>query len=280
MTTTSSTFSQTPSPNPHSRIWFLRGTALFEDQTESLYQSLDRRSSMVEFKRGDLLSADPEFATSIYLIEEGQVKLRALTDGGKEIIIDVVGERDVFGPLSQALGTPETQDWAAGRASAPAPDALGNALGKSASRPGNDPALLSLAAEAVAMTNGSALRYSMEYFRRMVMERPTVLLNVTRLLGLRQRRLELRLARLLYRTCLGKVAGLICELADRYGEPGEEAGTTDINLRLTHQEIASVVGAKRETVSEAMAELELRELIRSKRTRITVMDLAALDRIP
>jgi CRP-like cAMP-binding protein len=232
-----------------SNLWFLRTTTLFGEGTDSLCHSVDRAAETFSFSRNDVISASDEASPPIYLLIEGQVKLRAMTDAGKEIITDIAGPGDAFGGLDRVVG----------------PTGASGTVGL-------------LPPEAVALTKGFAMKFSLEYFRHLVERRPTVVLNITRFFGLKQRRLEIRLTRLLFRSALGKVAGLLLELGERYGERTPQG--IEVGVRLTHQELASLIGAKRETVSEALAELELRELITSSRGQLLLKDPEALDRIP
>jgi CRP/FNR family transcriptional regulator len=103
------------------------------------------------------------------------------------------------------------------------------------------------------------------------------MVSLARFLGLRQRYLEIRLTRLLYRSSLGKLAGLLCELAERYGET--QGSHIALTMRLTHQDLASIIGTKRDTVSRGLAELELQELIRYERNKIVLLNPKKLDEI-
>ena len=232
------------------QIWFLRNTPLFEDQSESMYESVGSQCALLEFERGDLLPTAEEGRPVIYVISSGQVKLRSQTEGGKEIILDVLGAGGVFGPLDRLVEDSTHK---------------------------SSPALGALPSEAIAISKGSAFRYDLDYFNDLIQRRPTLMVNVSRILGLRRKQLELRLTRLLYRSSLGKVAGLLAELGERYGQV--DGGQVELQLRLTHQEMASVVGLKRETVSEALADLEYRGLITAGRGKIVLLQPEELDKI-
>jgi CRP/FNR family cyclic AMP-dependent transcriptional regulator len=223
---------------------------MFEDQSESMYESVGSRSEFLEFDRGDLLPTTEKDRAVIYVLESGQVKLRSQTDTGKEIILDVLGPGGVFGPLDQVAVDQRT----------PGTGSLG-----------------AHASEAVAISKGAAFKYDLHYFNDLVARRPTLMVNVSRILGLRRKQLELRLARLLYRSSLGKVAGLLAELGERYGS--KQGEVIRLGLRLTHQEMASIVGLKRETVSEALADLEYRGLIVAGRGNISLLKPGELDKI-
>ncbi len=239
-----------------SYIWFMREIPIFREQTESFYHSADLRARLLEFKRGDPVDVRRSASGNIYIVVEGQIKLRSLTENGKEIIIDVLGSGDAFGPIDRAVR-----------------------IGNEDSGTISESTIGETASEAVALSEGSVLKFPLDYFKDLIQRRPTVVFNLTRVLGTRQRRLEIRLRRLLFRTSLGKVAGLLTELAERYGEPDPDSGGILISFRLRHQEMASIIGTKRETVSESLAELELRELIVSSRSKLVVLKPEELDRI-
>jgi len=69
----------------------------------------------------------------------------------------------------------------------------------------------------------------------------------------------------------GRIARLLLDLA-------EESGTNAIEKTLTHQTIAQMIGASRETVSRAMKEFQEAGLITVERRRISVGDREALEK--
>jgi CRP-like cAMP-binding protein len=68
----------------------------------------------------------------------------------------------------------------------------------------------------------------------------------------------------------GRIARL---LLDAVGESGSPV----IERRLTHQTIAQMIGASRETVSRAMREFQDRGLITVERRQISIADRSALE---
>ncbi len=236
---------------PPSNIWFFKQVDFFEDLTESFYDSMDRRAVLVSFKRGQAIELKNDDGEFIYLITAGQVKLRHNTEFNKEIIIDILDKGDVFGPLEQL--TP-------------------------LSREDSSDQIRLQPTEAVAMSEGHALQFDLEFFQSQVSKRPAIVVNVVKLLGLRQKQMEVRLTRLLFRSSLGKIAGLLSELADRYGVENAD-GHIQLSFKLTHQEMASVLGLKRETVSEGMAELAYREILQNESRQIIILKPEELDKI-
>lgn len=71
-----------------------------------------------------------------------------------------------------------------------------------------------------------------------------------------------------------RLARQLVELADRYGE--EIDGGVRVSLALTQHDLASWIGASRESVSKALRSLRMRELIETGRRSVLILDLAAL----
>ena len=74
----------------------------------------------------------------------------------------------------------------------------------------------------------------------------------------------------------GRVAQRMIELAAAYGTPVE--GGTRIDLQLSQRELAGWVGASREAVNKALAQLEDRDLLTRDHGTLTVLDVEGLRR--
>jgi len=234
--------------------WFFRSSALFDQSGDSTLSLAAEHSDEISFHRGQLLEGSIEQAPAIYLLREGRIKLCSYLESGKEIIQDIAGEGDVIGPLQ---GVVPGNNHHNNHNNVLSPDGLST--------------------EAIALSDGVARRFGLKEFRHMVDRHASVMLSISRMLGMKQQRLQVRLNRLLFRTSIGKLAGLLAELAERYGEDCPQGRM--LTFRLTHQEMASMIGVKRETVSECLAKLEYDELIAINRRVITVLDPEKLDSI-
>lgn len=73
-----------------------------------------------------------------------------------------------------------------------------------------------------------------------------------------------------------KLARFLLESALKLGNGGEKGKLT---VAFTHEEIGQMIGATRETVSRAFAELKRKRLIQVKGTSITILDRAGLEKI-
>jgi CRP/FNR family transcriptional regulator, cyclic AMP receptor protein len=126
-------------------------------------------------------------------------------------------------------------------------------------------------AHVIAMEDAQLLILRREDFRRRVEANPTVAWALLTELSRRLRRADVKIGGLVLLDVPGRIARLLLDLA------GE--GESDlIEKPLTHQTIAQMIGASRETVSRAMKDFQDAGLIRVERRRIAIGDRAALEK--
>ncbi len=105
-------------------------------------------------------------------------------------------------------------------------------------------------------------------------EYPDVSMGVTKLIGLRRRRIERRLKYLLFRSNRQRLIHALLELAEQYGVRSAEG--IELAIKLTHQDLANIIGSTRETVTVVLGDLQSEGSIRLARRKIT---LTAMDRL-
>lgn len=112
----------------------------------------------------------------------------------------------------------------------------------------------------------------------LVRRKPEVALSLFSAFSERVRQTDELLGSLLQREVAGRLAALLLSLGDRFGEEGEGdvTGTATIGLRLTHQQLASMIASTREAVSKAMTDLRREGLIEVRGRRIVLVDLPGL----
>jgi CRP-like cAMP-binding protein len=218
-------------------IWFLKRCDLFERLTHAERQRLERAALLRPFKRREIIYFPAEPGQTVLVLARGRVKIKVLAPDGKETILAFIDEGELFGELALVDSEPRREF-----------------------------------AEAVEDSQVVAIpRQDMLW---LMGRRPDVALHVTQLLGLRRRRIETRLRNVLFRSTRERVAGLLLELVDSHGR--QVAGGWEIRLRLSHQELANLIGATRESVTLSLGRLRAERLIRVSRRQIVVLDRAGL----
>ena len=126
-------------------------------------------------------------------------------------------------------------------------------------------------AHVIAMEDAQLLILRREDFRRRVDANPTVAWALLQELSKRLRRADEKIGGLVLLDVPGRIARLLLDLS-------QEGGGPLIDKVLTHQTIAQMIGASRETVSRSMKDFQENGLIRVERRRIAVADKAALEK--
>jgi CRP-like cAMP-binding protein len=126
-------------------------------------------------------------------------------------------------------------------------------------------------AHVIAMEDSQLLILRREDFRRRVEANPTVAWALLTELSRRLRRADQKIGGLVLLDVPGRISRLLLDLS-------AESESATIEKPLTHQTIAQMIGASRETVSRAMKEFQEDGLIRVERRRIAVANRDALEK--
>ncbi|MES2177277.1 MAG: Crp/Fnr family transcriptional regulator [Gemmatimonadota bacterium] len=126
-------------------------------------------------------------------------------------------------------------------------------------------------AHVIAMEDAQLLILRREDFRRRVDANPTVAWALLCELSHRLRRADEKIGGLVLLDVPGRIARLLLDLA-------QESGGPTIDKLLTHQTIAQMIGASRETVSRSMKDFQENGFIRVERRRIAIANREALEK--
>ncbi|MBM3688113.1 MAG: Crp/Fnr family transcriptional regulator [Actinobacteria bacterium] len=199
------------------------------------------RASMVEFRvaRGDAIFSEGEPGDRMYVILDGKVKLGQTSTDGRESLLAVLGPGEVFGELSLFDPGPRT-------------------------------------ATATAVTDVVVIGLGHDNLRPWLAGRPEVAESLLQALAQRLRRTNETLADLVFSDVPGRVAKLLLELADKFGQPGPDGVL--VHHDLTQEELAQLVGASRETVNKALADFTQRGWIVVDQREVVLVDMERLAR--
>lgn len=176
-----------------------------------------------------------------YVILEGSVKINISQPDGSDVILAVLGAGEIVGEMS-----------------------LADSLGRSAS--------------VVALEPTTLLMMDRDAFWASLREIPKMSYNLVNVLSRRLRLANLHAQSLVRLDVYGRVAGQLLALAREYGETVAN-GDVLIPLRLTQSDLASMVGASRVRVNQALGFYKRRKCLSVNSERhIVLHDRAALER--
>ena len=214
-----------------SLVFHLKNTQLFEDLSEGELEELSRITPYKRFQAGEIIYHMEDPADALYFIREGMVKISMYFPNGKEMILGLLGQYDIFGELL---------------------------LLESERRPNQ--------AEAVLDTTLIVMPES--DFQRLLAQQPRIAMKFIQVMSTNLWKAESRFAEVGAFDAPGRLANLLLRLAKDFGVDGERG--TVIDLTLTQQDLAKMIGATRETVSHCLARLLEYGAVRRRRAPITV----------
>jgi CRP/FNR family transcriptional regulator, cyclic AMP receptor protein len=221
------------------KIWYLQHIDTFAGVGESEMQQIARRSTMREFARGRVIMRPGEAREMVYLIKEGRVKVSRYSSGGREQILALLKPGDLVGELAPVRETEPVH--------------------------------------VEAFENTLICELSRRDFVALLRRQPEVMLHVVKELAARLRIAEEEIADLAFRDVPGRLASLLLRLAEAYGE--RDGGKLRLTLRLTHYDIASMIGATRETVTSTLGRFRKARLIVTEQRYIVICDPEGLRRV-
>lgn len=192
------------------------------------------------WSRGTALFHERQASDRVIVIRQGRVKLVAMTEEGREVLLAIAGPGDVVGELSALDGRPRS-------ATALAVEEV--------------EAITLPPVELVSLLEGS----------------PGAALAVIRQLAGRLRDADRKRVEFAAHDSVGRVAARLVELCERFGAQDVE-GHTHIDLPLSQDELAGWVGSSRESVAKALQTMRRAGWVVTDRRAITVLDLDSVRR--
>jgi CRP/FNR family transcriptional regulator/CRP/FNR family cyclic AMP-dependent transcriptional regulator len=191
------------------------------------------------FKRGEVIFHKGDAGSSLYMIVQGQVKIVLPSDSGEEALLAVLDADDFFGELSLIDEQPRS-------------------------------------ATVVATEPTETLVLHRADFLKFISNSPGLAVDMLRILAQRLRETDEFIEDAVFLDVPGRLAKKLLELAAAYGR--ETPAGTMIGMRLTQQELATMVGATRESVNKHLRAYRSRGYIDIDRQRIIVLRPKELQR--
>jgi len=221
------------------KFWYLKSCALFERLTPEQIEHVETRSKTREFQRGSLVYLPSDLADSVLFLASGRVKIYHITGEGKQAVLALVDPGELFGELSLfETGNAPREEFAE------------------------------------AMEPSRVILIPRSVMQDVMENHAEVSIGVTKLIGLRRKRVERRLKSLLFRSNRERLVHLLLELAEKYGKPTVEGVV--LGIKLSHQDLASIIGSTRETVTVLLGELQQERQLVIQRRPIILTQLQQL----
>lgn len=218
-------------------FWHVRNCSLFGRLDDTQLRGIEQRSRTRKFPRGSSVYLPTDASDGAFLLAEGRVRICSTTPEGKQSILAFVEPGELFGELA-LVETGQREE------------------------------------RAEVVNNATVVLIPSDYLKELMATSADLSLGVTKLIGLRRRRIERRLRSLLFRSNRDRLTHLLVELSEQYGMATSEG--IELKIKLSHQDLASIIGATRETVTTLLGEMQSEGLLIIRRQKLVLLNLPRL----
>ncbi len=220
------------------QMCFWQQTRLFRHLLDNDLELIAQDMVERHFAPGDFIFHEGDPGQVMYLVKSGQVRIFVNGLDGSETSVILIGQPgEMFGELAVVDGLPRS-------------------------------------ATAVALDETTLYTLSREDFRHHMRRCPQFSLNFMQELSLRLRYNTQQMDSLVSLGVPQRLARKLMELAQNYGQVSHEG--VYINMLLTQTDLASLIGATRESINKNLRDFRQRRWIQVHQGHITILDPEAL----
>jgi CRP/FNR family transcriptional regulator len=210
----------------------LQSIPLFSDIPQEQLRSLVRVLERRTYRKGQIILHQGDEGDSMFAIVSGRVRIYLLSPDGHEWSVYICDAGDFFGEMSLLTGEPRS-------------------------------------ANAEAMQRTEVLVLRRPAFRDYLLSNPISAIRVIEALSQRLRQTTESAEGLVALNVTQRIAQKLLELTERYGVPEDDGVMIDLDL--SQEAIASLVGTTRESANRALSTLRSQGIVQVERVRICVL---------
>ncbi|TCI21668.1 Crp/Fnr family transcriptional regulator [Exiguobacterium sp. SL-9] len=199
------------------KLTLLSHISLFDELPMQELKVIDAMSQMRPVKKGKIIVSPDAPIPALFLLKEGQVRLYRMNQHGKQFTVDILTSGNIFGETATLSLTDDD-----------------------------------LYAE--AMTDTYLCTIGVDEFEQFIEKNPKIALKLINILSERLKDLYALSEKIALTDVKYRILYLLLKLSEKNGVRKKDWQT--INIKLTHADIAAMVGTTRETTSVIMSNLK------------------------
>lgn len=217
---------------------FLRSVPLFAELEDRHIHALSAMLAERRYRKGSVVFFEGDPGDALFIVSQGAVKIYRVAEDGREKTLAILRDGDIFGEMALLDEEPR-----------------------------------SAIAECLEPTTLYALHR--KEFLAFLANNPSMAIHIIKVLCGRLRRANAQVMDVVFRDVKSRIVRTLLDLSQRHGIPCR-AGVR-IDLKLTHQELASLVGTARETVTRILAEFQDTGFLTVDGRHLVIRDREALE---
>jgi len=215
----------------------LKKIDLFKNLTDEELKELGRYVTTTMFRKKDDIFTEGDAPEWFYIVLTGKVKVTKISHDGKEIILEIISPFDIFGGVAVLRNFPYP-------------------------------------ANAVAMEDSEILKISRKNLMRLVDRFPNLMFCIALQLGDRMKSSFDSLKNIALERVGARIAALLLKLGNKVGIETKEGLLID--MRLTKQDVADMVGTTVETSIRTFSKFKKEGLVTDSDGKVIIKDLERL----
>jgi len=219
------------------KISILKEIPLFAGLGEDLLLKIEAISIEKSYKKGEIIILQDTSVEGLYILVSGRLRISRSSEDGRVKVLAILSPGDIIGEMS--LLDDE-----------------------------------SASATVETMEDSRLMLIRKEDFQAMLLRYPLVTIEIARILGRRLRSADKEIEELAFYSVKNRLIEALIDLANRHSE--RTSSGIRVSLRITHQDLADMVGSSRETITRIMNLLERDQLIVNEGGYIVIKDINRL----
>jgi CRP-like cAMP-binding protein len=199
-----------------SRVCFTGRLELLQGMSQEAVHRFNAMVRKAKRRRGEWVFVHGDPAESIYFLQKGRMKITALSEDGHEVVHEIVGPGEFFGHTSALLGIPRTNS-------------------------------------AQALEASLLCEIRQKDFELLLMAYPELSLQLLKSIGLKLKKAEAQLLNVICHDVSTRVREALIGLI---GFESEKLPNQPVEIRITQQDLANLIGASRQKTWAALKQLE------------------------
>jgi CRP/FNR family transcriptional regulator len=215
----------------------LKNNKFFASLVDEELQEIEKIMRIKNYKKGEMIFFEGEEGEGLFLLETGKIKLTKMVESGDEQILTIIKPGNIFAEVVL----------------------FGNA---------------DYPATAVALEDSKLNLIRSQDMEKLIQDKPSIAVKLLNVMSKRLRRAQKLVRDMGLKDTTCRTANLLIYLAEEYGQ--EQSGKIRIDLKLTQEELANMIGTTRETISRVLNKLKDENLITISRRKMIISDLDRL----
>ncbi|MFT3934674.1 MAG: Crp/Fnr family transcriptional regulator [Chitinophagaceae bacterium] len=224
------------------KMLLIRNYDLWRHISDEEYDELNLVHNFVEAKKGDYIYFEAFNHNKLYFIKEGYIRIGYIDDDGNEIIKEIIRKGELFGQFTLEKNNLNGEFARAYKA------------------------------------NVSLCAFNIDDFEKLLTRKPEIALKYSKQVGSKLRNIQNRLVNLLNKDVKARLLNFFWQLLQQDITETQTDGACIPNY-LTHEDIAHLIGASRQTVTTMINELATENVIAVDRQQICFPDVKKIQKL-